>query len=64
MNLKMLGVRIPYELHRYIQVKVAHTEGLDKQTMGADMIRFYQQHDKDYERTIKPLIEPQGASSK
>lgn len=64
MNLKMLGVRIPHDLHRYIQLKVAHTEGSDKQTIVADMIRFYRQHDEDYETTIKPLIKSKGVTSK
>lgn len=64
MNLKMLGVRIPHELHRYIQLKVAHTDDVDKQTIVADIIRFYQKHDPDYETTIKPLIAAKEVKSK
>ena len=56
MSKSTLNVRIPEDQHKYLRLK-SNYRNIDIQDIVSDSIELYQQQDKDYEPTLKPLID-------
>ncbi|WP_372887224.1 hypothetical protein [Psychrobacter sp.] len=56
MSKSSLNVRIPEDQHKYLRLKSTH-EDIDIQDIVADSIALYQEGDRAYLTTYKPLID-------